>query len=67
MRVDWSIYISFIGAGLVMLLPRNAKNLIRWTALLTGVAGLAVALNAYFIYNASFANQIKETGSGSRY
>ena len=64
MRVDWSIYISFIGAGLVMLLPRNAKNLIRWTALLTGVAGLAVALNAYFIYNASFANQIKETGSG---
>ena len=52
MRADWSIYISFIGAGLVMLLPRNAKNLIRWTALLTGVASLKVALIGYFAYNA---------------
>ena len=51
MRADWSIYISFIGAGLVMLLPRNAKNLIRWTALLTGVASLTVALIGYFAYN----------------
>jgi len=51
MRADWSIYISFIGAGLVLLLPRNAKSLIRWTALLTGVAALAVALVGYFSYN----------------
>ena len=51
MRADWSIYISFIGAGLVMLLPRNAKNLIRWTALLTGVAALTVALTGYLAYN----------------
>ena len=51
MRADWSIYISFIGAGLVMLLPRNAKNLIRLTALLTGVASLTVALIGYFAYN----------------
>jgi len=64
MRVDWSIYISFIGAGLVMLLPRNAKNLIRWVALLTGVAGLAVALNSYFLYNAACDSLIKNTGSG---
>ncbi|MEI8314542.1 MAG: NADH-quinone oxidoreductase subunit M [Verrucomicrobiota bacterium] len=51
MRADWSIYISFLGAGLVLLLPRNAKNLIRWTALLTGVASLTVALIGYFAYN----------------
>lgn len=52
MHVDWSIYLSFIGAGLIMLLPREAKSLIRWTALLAGVAGLLVALNGYFAYDA---------------
>ena len=52
MRADWSIYISFLGAGLVMLLPRDAKRLIRWVSLLTGVAGLAVALDGYLKYNA---------------
>ena len=51
MRADWSIYISFIGAGVVMLLPRNSKNLIRWIALLTGVAALTVALAGYFAYD----------------
>ena len=52
MRADWSIYISFIGAGVVMLLPRSSKNLIRWIALLTGVAALTVALAGYFAYDA---------------
>ena len=51
MHVDWSIYISFLGAGLVLLLPGTAKRLIRWVALLTGLAGLAVGLNGYFAYN----------------
>lgn len=51
MQADWSIYISFIGAGLIMLLPRDARTLIRWTALLTGVAGLLVALHGYFAYD----------------
>jgi NADH-quinone oxidoreductase subunit M len=52
MCADWSIYISFLGAGLVMLLPRDAKRLIRWVSLFTGVAGLAVALDGYLKYNA---------------
>jgi len=51
MRTDWTIYVTFLGAGLIMLLPRNAKNLIRWVALLTGVAGLGIALQNYIAYN----------------
>src|SRR5690349_7862005 len=51
MNTHWTIYISFIGAGLVMLLPRDAKTLIRWTALLTGIVGLLVGLQGYFAYN----------------
>jgi len=51
MRTDWTIYVSFLGAGLIMLLPRNSKNLIRWVALLTGVTGLGIALQNYIAYN----------------
>lgn len=48
---DWTIYITFLGAGLVLLLPRDARALIRWVALLTGLAGLGVALVGYFHYD----------------
>ena len=51
MRVDWTIYLTFLGAGLILLLPRDSKNLIRWVALLTGVAALLVGLKNYFDYN----------------
>ncbi len=51
MRTDWTIYVTFLGAGLIMLLPRNAKNLIRWVALLTGVIGLGIGLQNYIAYN----------------
>jgi NADH-quinone oxidoreductase subunit M len=64
MRVDWTIYVTFLGAGLILLLPRDSKNLIRWIALLTGVAGLAIGLAGYCEYNSSFAGLIKEQGSG---
>ena len=64
MQTDWTIYLSFVGAGLIMLLPREAKSLIRWTALAFGVAGLAVAGFGYFQYNATFAAHIRNTGSG---
>jgi NADH-quinone oxidoreductase subunit M len=57
MTVDWSIYLTFLGAGLVMLLPRQAKNLIRWVALLTGVVALAVATQNYFAYDAWLRTQ----------
>jgi NADH-quinone oxidoreductase subunit M len=49
-NVDWTIYISFLGAGLIALLPRENRALIRWTALLFGVAGLCVALANYADY-----------------
>ena len=64
MRVDWAIYVTFLGVGLILLLPRDSKNLVRWVALLTGVAGLLVGLAGYYAYNASFADLIKEQGSG---
>jgi NADH-quinone oxidoreductase subunit M len=53
MHVDWTIYLTFLGAGAVMLLPRDAKNLIRWTALLTGVVGLLIGLYGCYAYNGS--------------
>jgi NADH-quinone oxidoreductase subunit M len=64
MQVDWSIYISFIGVGLILLLPRDSKTLIRWVALLTGVASLLVALRGYFAYNAAVNDLIAATGQG---
>jgi NADH-quinone oxidoreductase subunit M len=64
MRIDWTIYVTFLGAGLILLLPRDSKNCIRWIALLTGVAGLAIGLCGYFDYNSRFAGLIKEQGSG---
>jgi NADH-quinone oxidoreductase subunit M len=62
MRVDWAIYISFIGAGLITLLPRSAKNLARWTALVTGGAGLVISLIGYFEYNSWVNAQLGEFG-----
>ena len=64
MHTDWTIYSSLIGAGLVLLLPREAKNLIRWVALLTGLVGLTVALRDYFHYDAIVTGLVAETGSG---
>jgi NADH-quinone oxidoreductase subunit M len=50
MRLDSIIYLTFAGAGLVMLLPRERKDLIRWTALMTGIVGLLIALWGCFTY-----------------
>ena len=52
MQVDWTIYLTLLGAGVILLLPRDSKNLIRWVALATGVGALLVALQNYFNYNA---------------
>jgi len=62
MRVDWTIYLSFLGAGLILLLPRESKNLIRWVALLTGVAGLLVALQGYFVYDGWVREMVRSSG-----
>src|SRR5438552_2246892 len=40
----WTIYISFIGVAVLMLLPAQQKKAARAIALLTALAGLAVAL-----------------------
>ena len=40
----WTIYISFIGAAVMMLLPGSRPQLARVTALLTAIVGLGVAL-----------------------
>jgi NADH-quinone oxidoreductase subunit M len=44
----WTIYSSFLGALLLMLLPKNRPQLARGLALLTALAGLALALAACF-------------------
>lgn len=51
MQVDWTVYLTFLGVGVILLLPRDSKDVIRWVALLTGVAALLVALKNYFDYN----------------
>src|ERR1051325_2292979 len=44
----WTIYISFLGVALLLLLPRNNAALARKVALLTAALGLAVALVSVF-------------------
>ncbi|HTS16429.1 MAG TPA: NADH-quinone oxidoreductase subunit M [Verrucomicrobiae bacterium] len=63
MQVDWTIYLTFLGVGLILLLPRESKSLIRWVALLTGVAALVVALKNYFNYNDWVNAQISAHGA----
>ncbi len=63
MQVDWTIYLTFLGVGLILLLPRESKTLIRWVALLTGVAALLVALKDYFNYNDWVNAQISAHGA----
>ena len=46
MSLAWTIYISFIGAGLVALVPSEKAGLARLIALMTSVLGLAVTLFA---------------------
>jgi NADH-quinone oxidoreductase subunit M len=49
-RVDWSIYVSFIGVAAILVLPRERQELIRGTALLFAAAGLFFAAWALFHY-----------------
>lgn len=43
----WTIYISYLGALLVLLLPKDRPAVVRAVALLTATAGLIVALSAF--------------------
>ena len=49
--LTWTIWISFLGAGLVMLIPTANKSFVRWTALLTACAGFLISLHAFCNYN----------------
>lgn len=64
MYLDWTIYLSFIGAAIVMVLPRDARRLIRWVSITTGVAGLWIALFGFVQYNGMVDDLISTTGSG---
>ncbi|MEO7299852.1 MAG: NADH-quinone oxidoreductase subunit M [Verrucomicrobiota bacterium] len=44
MILAWTIYISFLGAAAMMLLPSSRPQLARVAALLTAIAGLVIAL-----------------------
>ena len=46
MSLAWTIYVSFIGAGLVALVPSEKAGLTRLIALTTSLVGLAVTLFA---------------------
>src|SRR5580704_17652286 len=43
----WTIYISFIGAAVMLLLPRRSVAMARILALLTAITGFAIALTAF--------------------
>ena len=43
----WTIYISFLGAMVLLLLPKGSVRVARIVALLTAVAGFAVTLGAF--------------------
>ncbi|MDW8343929.1 MAG: NADH-quinone oxidoreductase subunit M [Verrucomicrobiae bacterium] len=64
MHTDWTIYLTLLGVGVIMLLPASSKALIRCVALLTGLAGLAVGLADYVHYNRIVGELIAATGSG---
>ena len=40
----WTIYISFLGALVLMLLPKGNAALARWLALAVAVPGFAIAV-----------------------
>src|SRR5438128_1862377 len=46
-----TIWISFLGAVLLMVMPAHNKNAIRWTALITAGLGLLIGLIYFFSYD----------------
>jgi len=43
----WTIYISFLGAAGLLLLPRGSVGAARILALLTAIAGFAITLTVF--------------------
>jgi NADH-quinone oxidoreductase subunit M len=44
----WTIYVTFIGVAVLMLLPKENARLARIVAILTSVVGFAIALGGFF-------------------
>ena len=63
MTLDWTIYLSFLGSGLILCQPTEQRNRIRWMALAFGVAGLALAVGAWCSYNAAVPELAKQVAS----
>ena len=53
MTLPWTIYLSFLGAGVLMLLPRDNARAARIVALLTALGGLMCALAGALSFDAS--------------
>src|SRR4051794_36406733 len=51
--IAWTIYVTFVGAVLLLFLPRM---LTRWAALAVTVAGFAISLGAFFNRQTDFAH-----------
>jgi NADH-quinone oxidoreductase subunit M len=63
--LTWTIWISFLGAGLMMLMAPTAKNLIRWSALIIAFIGLAISLICFFMYDVDKAGYQFDNGVGT--
>lgn len=61
--LPWTIYLSFIGSGIVLLMPRESKNAIRWVGLLFAVAGEYCALKGFFAYRALHTGELIALGN----
>jgi NADH-quinone oxidoreductase subunit M len=53
MTLSWTIYLSFLGAGVLMLLPRDNVRAARTVALLTALGGLICALAGALSFDAT--------------
>lgn len=49
-RLDWTIYLTWIGVVAVLIIPAQKKEQIRFTALAFAAAGLFIALYGFFSY-----------------
>jgi NADH-quinone oxidoreductase subunit M len=65
--LTWTIWISFLGAGLVMLFPAKAKQEIRWTSLIVALIGLFIALYHFFKYDVNAGGFQFGNGDGTQW
>jgi NADH-quinone oxidoreductase subunit M len=59
MTLAWTVYLSFLGVLVLMLLPRRSVQAARVVALLTALAGLALALTAVLRPNEALKTSIQ--------